>query len=148
MAKVGRPVFKRGLEYVAVRPIKLTSKHTVEPGQLVNLPTYRLRSLYQRRRVGPKGHPWTQQALASEGFPLPFITDTVDPAEPDEPPKFEDQLPITTREKTVISEDDLRRFVSDQAPELAYDDLSDEQKQQALGELIEFIAYTRDSFLT
>lgn len=139
MAKSGRPIFKRGLEYVAVRPIKMTSKHTVKPGEPVVLPTYRLRSLYQRRRIGPKGHPWTEQALASEGFPLPFITDAVDPGEPDEPPKFEDQLPITTPEKTVITENDLRRFVSDQAPELSYDDLSDEQKQQAVGELIEAI---------
>lgn len=136
MAKVGRPIFRRGLEYVAVRPIKLTKTHTVEPGQPVTLPTYRLRSLYQRRRIGPKGHPWTEQSLKNNGFPLGYVTDMVDS---DLPTKFEDQLPITTPEKTVITEDDLRRFVATVSADFAYDDLSDDQKQQALGRFIESI---------
>ena len=139
MAKVGRPIFRRGLEYVAVRPIKMTSKHTVKPGEPVNLPIHRLRSFYQRRRIGPKGHPWTEQSLKNNGFPLAYVTDKVAPVEPDKPPKFEDQLPITTPEKTVITEDDLRRFVVTVSADFAYDDLSDDQKQQVLGRLIETI---------
>ena len=142
MARIARPIFRRldkngePMVYIAVRPIRLGAKVHIKPGEEVRVKMHQLRSLYQRRRIGPKGHPWTEQSLKHSGFPLPFITDTL---KPDEPPKFEDQLPITTPEKTVITEDDLRRFVSDQAPELSYDDLSDEQKQQALGELIEFI---------
>lgn len=146
MARIPRPLFRRWergtgkpMIYVAVKPIMTGSKATIEPGEEVNLRPHQLRSLYQRRRIGPKGHPWTEQALKSKGFPHPFITDNVEPAEPDEPPKFEDQLPITTAEKTVITEDDLRRFVATVSADFAYDDLSDDQKQQALGRLIEAI---------
>lgn len=145
MARIARPIFRRldkngeRMVYIAVRPIRLGAKVHIKPGEEVRVKLHQLRSLYQRRRIGPKGHPWTEQSLKHKGFPLPFITDTVDPAEPDQPPKFEDQLPITTPEKTVITEDDLRRFVAKVSADFAYDDLSDDQKQQALGRLIEAI---------
>ena len=145
MARIARPIFRRldkngePMIYIAVRPIRLGAKVHIKPGEEVRVKMHQLRSLYQRRRIGPKGHPWTEQSLKHQGFPLPFITDALATAESDVPPKFEDQLPITTPEKTVITEDDLRRFVATVSADFAYDDLSDDQKQQALGRLIETI---------
>lgn len=145
MARIARPIFRRldkngdPMVYIAVRPIRLGARVHIKPGEEVRVKMHQLRSLYQRRRIGPKGHPWTEQSLRHSGFPLPFITDTVTTVQSDEPPKFEDQLPITTAEKTVITEDDLRRFVATVSADFAYDDLSDDQKQQALGRFIEAI---------
>lgn len=78
MARIGRPLFRRGLKYVAIRRIRMTATHFIEPGERVDLPTYRLRALYNRRRIGPEGHPWTEQCLRhSEGYPKPWVTDTL-----------------------------------------------------------------------
>ena len=87
MRLVARPVFRRGLEYVAVRPIKLTSTVVVNPGERVELPSYRLRSLFQRRRIGPEGHPWTEAALGSTGFPSPWVDQVPEEKKKSEPVK-------------------------------------------------------------
>lgn len=135
MARVGRPVFKRGLEYVAVRPIKMTSKHTVQPGEPVMLPTYRLRSLYQRRRIGPKGHPWTEQALASQGFPMPFVSDNAPPPENTE--TFEDEFPITTETGARIDAGMFADFVTNRSGDMnALAEMDDNAKQEMLGEMV------------
>lgn len=76
MARVGRPIFKRHEIYVALRRIRLSTDDYLEPGDVVDLPTYRLKHLYNRRRIGPRGHPWTEQALAvGDGYPKAFTTD-------------------------------------------------------------------------
>lgn len=82
MPRVARPLFRRTdretgepLVYIAVKPIMTGSKSTIQPGEEVNLRPHQLRSLYQRRRIGPKGHAWTEQALSTKGFPLPFTSD-------------------------------------------------------------------------
>ncbi len=69
MARIGRPIFRRHETYVAVKPIKLTANDTIKKGEVVDLPIHRLRSLYQRRRIGPKGHPWTKAMLKADFFP-------------------------------------------------------------------------------
>lgn len=69
-----RPPFRRGVPYIAIRPIRLTSKVVLEPGEKVDLPSHRLRSLFQRRRVGPAGHPWTEAMLGTEGFPTDWYS--------------------------------------------------------------------------
>ena len=73
--RIGRPIFRRSDTHVAVRPIRLTPKDTIEPGQPVKLRGHQMRSLYLRRKIGPKDHPWTLQALKSQkGLPKPYIT--------------------------------------------------------------------------
>ena len=75
MARVGRPIFRRHVEYVAVRPIRLNSTETIQPGEPVKLRAHQMRSLYLRRRIGPKDHPWTEQALKNpKGMPKPFTS--------------------------------------------------------------------------
>ena len=82
MSRAPRPLFRRTdratgkpIVYIAVKPIMTGSKATIQPGEEVKLRPHQLRSLYQRRRIGPKGHPWTEQALQSKGFPLPFTSE-------------------------------------------------------------------------
>lgn len=82
MARSARPLFRRFNRetgepqiYIAVRSISTGTDSSIQPGEDVNLRPHQLRSLYQRRRIGPKGHPWTEQALASKGFPLGFVSD-------------------------------------------------------------------------
>lgn len=69
MVRIGRPLFRRDLEYVAVRPFRLSADHDVERGETVSLPLHRMRRLWHRRRIGPKGDPWTEAMLNSEGWP-------------------------------------------------------------------------------
>lgn len=70
-----RPIFKRHYEYVAVRPIKRSRDHIIQPGESVDgLRQHHLRDLFRRRRIGPKGHPWTEAMLATDGFYRPEIS--------------------------------------------------------------------------
>ena len=62
-----RPIFRHNVKYVAVRPVKLTSKVTLAPGEPVDLRPHRLRSLFNRKRIGPVDHPWTDWALEAIG---------------------------------------------------------------------------------
>lgn len=83
--RVSRPPFRRGLVYVAVRRLRLSSATVLEPGEMVDLPNHRLRRLLKRRRIGPKGHPWTEHWLARpDGFPTNSSTI------PDAPPEGDD----------------------------------------------------------
>ena len=135
MPKVGRPIFRRGLKYVAIRRIKMSAIHIVEPGELVKLPTHRLRSLYMRRRIGPEGHPWTEQALASKGFPLPFVSDNPPPA--DKPETFEDGFPITTDTGATIDAGMFADFVTNRSGDMnALAEMDDNAKQEMLGEMV------------
>ncbi len=87
MARIGRPIFRRNETYVAVKPIRLTSTDTIKKGAVVDLPIHRLRSLYMRRRIGPKGHPWTKAMIKADFFPKLSVP------EPTEPELKADQLP-------------------------------------------------------
>lgn len=83
--RVGRPIFKRGVDYVAVRPLSLGVGHQLNPGDKVDLPVHRLRALYTRRRIGPAGHPWTDQAIATQGgYPLLMPQVSSDPVPDDQ----------------------------------------------------------------
>lgn len=68
--RVHRPLFRRHYEFVAVRPIRLTRQDVIQPGETIDperFRLYHLRSLYQRRRIGVKGTPWTEAMLAELG---------------------------------------------------------------------------------
>lgn len=78
--KAARPLFKRKAKYVAIRPTKIKGE-VVQPGEDVDLRQHHLRSLYQRRRIGIKGHPWTEAVLETKGFPKSIISE--DPPAPE-----------------------------------------------------------------
>lgn len=89
-SRVGRPIFRRKLEYVAVRPLRLGSNLVLQPGDRVDdkVRPHHLRSLYQRRKIGPVGHGWTEAMLESKGFNRPEITGTRK-SKPKSEPKIE-----------------------------------------------------------
>ena len=66
MPRVARPLFRRDMDLVVVRPTKISGK-VREPGfELEGVRLHIRQHLYQRRRVGPKGHPWTDMLLLGE----------------------------------------------------------------------------------
>ena len=85
--RVGRPIFRRKETQVAVRPIRLSREETVEAGTVMNdlVRPHHLRSLYNRRRIGPEGHPWTEAMLANDGFYKPEAHSGKEDPEPEEP---------------------------------------------------------------
>lgn len=66
-----QPLFRRTFRsetFVLVKPLTVSREERLEPGTEIqgeDMPLYRLKSLYQRRRIGVKGHPWTDWALNS-----------------------------------------------------------------------------------
>lgn len=67
MGRFSREIFKRGNEFVAVRPIRLSSKDQLKPGTKIDKKNFRqhhLRSLYMRRRIGVLGSKWAKAMLA------------------------------------------------------------------------------------
>lgn len=138
MARIARPTFKRHLEYVAIKRIRLRADEYIEPGEDVKLRQHHLRSLYSRRRIGPKGHPWTEHVLKVRGFPAlnisPAAVAAVD-AEP-VPAAFEDGFPITTENGVVITGEDFAAFLLENSDAADLAEMSDDQKQIALGEMV------------
>lgn len=66
MKRVARELFGRSKTYVAVRPIVLTSKVTIQPGEEVdeyNVRQYQKQHWYRLRRIGVKGAAWTEAML-------------------------------------------------------------------------------------
>lgn len=104
MARVARPIFRRKVKYVAVRPIRVTSDKTIEPGEPVELRTHHLRSLFLRRRIGPAGHPWTEAMLKTRGFYVPEVKGDPDDAIVDQPRK--PHIADEPAEKAVDDEDE------------------------------------------
>lgn len=93
--RIGRPIFRRSDVQVAVRPIRLSRVETVEPGTVMNdlVRPHHLRGLYQRRRIGPQGHPWTIAMLEHDGFYKPEAHRNKPALEPQEPnPEHEAQI--------------------------------------------------------
>lgn len=71
--RVHRPIFRRGMELVVVKPVRVSSKTVLEPGTILDParhPEWHRRSLYRRGYVGPKDHAWTQMALEKTGHRL------------------------------------------------------------------------------
>lgn len=67
---VRRPYFDRTADWVVVARHRLTSTTFLEPGMEImpgQFRRHRLMSMWQRRRIGPKGHPWTEAMLAAGG---------------------------------------------------------------------------------
>lgn len=62
-------IFRRSNKFVAVKPIHLTAKVTLEVGTVIDLEKhhvrpFQLRMWFQRRRVGTLGSPWVEQMIA------------------------------------------------------------------------------------
>lgn len=58
--------FRPGLDFVAVKRIKLTSTEFIEPGKAIDkskIRLFHLRSLFQRRMIGIKGTEWVKYSL-------------------------------------------------------------------------------------
>ena len=59
------PLYRRGIPYVFVCHHRLSRANVATPGQSCEgLREFHLRSLHRRRRIGPKGHPWTDEMIA------------------------------------------------------------------------------------
>ena len=63
---VPRPIFKRHNEHVAVVDFRMGDQD-IKAGEPFNRDKYRthiIRYMFMRRRIGPVGHPWTEEMLA------------------------------------------------------------------------------------
>ena len=61
-----RPIFKRHNDHVAVVDFRMGDQE-IKAGQPFNRDKYRthiIRYMFARRRIGPVGHPWTEEMLA------------------------------------------------------------------------------------
>lgn len=100
MARITRPSFRYRADYVAVRPIRLSASTVIQPGE--ELSKYHVRmhqkiSLWQRRRIGVKGCPWTEYMLLHSGdtYARPEVAAKVCPTTDQHPPAAE---PVTSIE--------------------------------------------------
>lgn len=58
-----RAIFRRGLRYTAVKPVRHLDR-TFEPGQeVVGLKVHHLRFLWRRGRIGVAGDEWTEEQV-------------------------------------------------------------------------------------
>lgn len=63
-----QPLFKRGLDYVAVSHVRLSADTVLEPGTPIEgLRVFHLKDLHRRRKIGPVGDPWTENMLEAAG---------------------------------------------------------------------------------
>jgi hypothetical protein len=146
MARIPRPIFRLGGEYVAVKPIRLHAGKTIEPGEDVKLKKHQLRSLYQRLRIGPKGHPWTEQAIEARGYPKHFITDNPPPQVERQSETFEGGFPIRVDDDRHITADEFSAWVNEYMSDAdAYGALDDNEKQELLGDMIEEMSITPEA---
>lgn len=82
---VGRPLFKRTQNWVAVKPVRHKGR-LIKPGEPITREDFKLhhlRSLYQRLRIGVVDTPWTELALKKRGVVSHWFHDNV---------KLEDEL--------------------------------------------------------
>lgn len=64
---IRQPIFSKSMSFVAVRQTRLSADTILMPGDAVEgLRLFHLRDLYRRRRIGPVGHPWTEDMLANQ----------------------------------------------------------------------------------
>ena len=99
MARIPRPLYKRHKTYVAVRTIRMGGDNYIQPGQVVKLRDFHMRSLHRRRRIGEQDHPWTVAMLKAHGFYRPEISGDVE-----EPPKLE---PVKIDKKWYVDGHDV-----------------------------------------
>lgn len=118
--KPRRPVFKRVLDYVVVRPIHLRNQGIViEPGD-ENYPQtcrlFRKRNLHNRNLIGPIGHPWTEYMLERYGKKVAKVEEEVttitdsddsDSTDDEDQTSTDDQEDITDEEDDVDDEENL-----------------------------------------
>ena len=79
MTAIRRQIFKRGYDFICVRPIQLSTKDFIRPGTLIDKSRYRLyqlRSWYERRRIGVHDSDWSKAMLAQadNALALPEVT--------------------------------------------------------------------------
>lgn len=63
---IRRELYRRGLEFVAVRQIQLTSAEFLQPGQLIDkskFKTHQIKRWYNMRRIGVVDSEWTNAML-------------------------------------------------------------------------------------
>ena len=109
--RYARPLFKPKDSFVAVRRFNLAPKIVVEPGQDMadfNLRQFHLRSLYKRKFIGVKDHPWTvaRRLLPSSVKPELSINRSLEPVPVREGDKWTilgipTDKRFTTRERAV-----------------------------------------------
>ena len=124
LANIKRPHFKRGQEWVVIRPTRVSSDTMLKPGD--PLPpsiarfTHKQILWWKRNRISPKGHPYTNYMIkkynkskgksdAKETKPQekPFVPKDIKPIE--EPTKTEtksqvEEVESKTESKVVIPE--------------------------------------------
>ena len=96
MTNIKRPHFKRGLEWVVIRPTRVSLDTMLKPGdpvpETIARFTHKLVLWYKRNRISPKGHPYTEYMIkaynrskgkdAKETKPeKPFVPKDVKPIE-------------------------------------------------------------------
>lgn len=65
-----RPLFRRDHTYIALKPFS-NGDVDFKVGDVVERPAFMTRFLLRRNKVGPKGHPWSEQRLKKLGYELP-----------------------------------------------------------------------------
>lgn len=66
-------LFRRNLEYVAVKPIRLSVKDIIKSGTVIKIGDYKLyqiRRWFALRRIGIKGSEWVKSMLKNNEDPL------------------------------------------------------------------------------
>ena len=70
MSRTSRPIFRRAMRedrskpqiYVALKDMVYHNVQ-IKAGEVVDAPLYVLRSLFNKRRIGPINHPWTDKII-------------------------------------------------------------------------------------
>lgn len=75
--------FRHFATFVAVKPIKLSSIETIQPGESMpkRLRRFHLRALWMRLRIGEVGDPWTEYQVAA--WEAKMSGEPVKPPEPE-----------------------------------------------------------------
>lgn len=82
-----REIFRKRNEFVAVRPIRLSTNTVLEPGEKIDktkVRLYQLQNWYRKRRIGVEDSSWAKAMLKDQSsFAKPEVTGDV--AQTDEP---------------------------------------------------------------
>lgn len=75
--------FRHFATFVAVKPIKLSSIETIQPGESMpkRLRRFHLRALWMRMRIGEVGDPWTEYQVAA--WKAKMSSEPIKPPEPE-----------------------------------------------------------------
>jgi hypothetical protein len=69
VGRVRKPRFRRGLTWIAVKQVRLSSTESYAPGEeLPPIRRHHAMHLWRKNFIGPKGDLWTEWALQSQGI--------------------------------------------------------------------------------